>query len=75
MTDPHKINIIQSIIDTCSSHTLRTSRSRKALAIRIAGAISMYSGRVEDFIREMDGLDLSNSDERQLFMDFIILGL
>ena len=75
MTDPDKLALIQDIVDRCSRHSLRTARSRKVLASRIGSAIGMYLGRVEDFIDEMDGLDLSLVEDRQLFMDFVYRGL
>jgi hypothetical protein len=54
---------------------LRTARGRRVLASRIGNAIGMYSNRVEEFMDEMDGLDLSNREERQLFMDLVWHGL
>ena len=75
MINPDKLALIQTIIDNCPSNSMRTIRGRKALAARISSAIGMYIGRVEAFVDEMDGLDLSVYEERQLFMDFLYRGL
>jgi hypothetical protein len=75
MINPDKLALVYSILCSVSPHALRTARGRRILASRISSQIGMYLGRVEEFIDEMDGLDLSLEEERQLFMDLAWRGL
>ena len=75
MTDSSKLAKIKGILALYGSNPLRSAKGRKILARRIGNEIGMYHSRVEEFLDEMCGLDLSNVEERELFMQFVQLGL
>lgn len=75
MLSTEKILLLDSIIWEADRHSLRTKASRKALARQLAESLGMVEGRVISFIEEMAGLSFTNSEDRQIFLDFARAGL
>jgi len=75
MTDQQKLSTLLHIIGTCPPHVMRSRGGRRALARQISVDIGMYLGRVESFVEEMSGLDLSLHEERVLFIELARCGL
>jgi hypothetical protein len=75
MTDQQKLSSLAVILQCCSPYALRSRGGRRALSRQISIGLGMYLGRVESFVEEMSGLDLSLPEERDLFLQFAERGL
>jgi hypothetical protein len=75
MIDQQKLSTLLHILEGCSPYILRSRGGRLALSRQISVGVGMYLGRVESFVEEMAGLDLSLVEERDLFIQLAERGL
>jgi hypothetical protein len=75
MISETKMEIVKGLINSANPDALASKKGRRQLGEQIATGIGMFSGRVYDFLEEMAGLDLHNSEDRQLLLEFIERGL
>jgi hypothetical protein len=75
MTDQQKLTTILHILERCPPYALRSRGGRRELSRQISIGVGMYLGRVESFVEEMAGLDLSILEERVLFLQLAECGL
>jgi hypothetical protein len=75
MTDPQKLSSLAGILQCCPPYALRSRGGRRSLSRQISIGTGMYLRRVEEFVEEMAGLDLSLAEERELFIQLAERGL
>lgn len=63
-------NKLQNLITAAEPAAMRSARSRKALAHKIATELGLWEPTVLMFVDEMVGLSFYNTDDRQTFIQF-----
>lgn len=67
-----KFEKISSIIESGQFSSLKSRKSRDALANQICDAVSFWSfSEIRNFVDEMDGLNLRNREDQKVFVLFL----
>ena len=67
-----KVAILQQVVDSSDRYTMRSAKGRQQLAHRLAQALHLWEEPVQEFVRDMNGLNFFHHDDRQTFISFFI---
>lgn len=65
-----RATVLQQVVDSADRYTMRSARGRQQFAHRLAHELHLWEEPVQEFVREMTGLNFFHADDRQAFIQF-----